>query len=384
MKIGLNGQKLLSSNPAGPEKYTYNLYQTLAKIDTANDYVIYFDQEPSENFIKELTGGNTTFSFKVVHKTLAWTQVDLALELLKNPVDVFFTPIHTLPILHSPKLKIVAMLHGLEYATNKNTKSIFYSLLKGKHEWVVATVSDKIIVPSSATKSAILNKKWLGVTQNKIDIITEGVSDIFYKRTPDEITTVKSKYNLDLGTRYLIFVSTIQPRKNIPNMLEAYSKAINEHPELQNTKILLVGKTGWNFAESLEAPKKFGIEKNTIFMGRIPDDDLPPLMSGAEGYISCSLDEGFGLPLLEAMACETPCIVSAIPAHKELGGSFPTYVEPKSVSEISKAIWELFTKPKNITVILGAKKRANSYTWNQTASKTLSVLRAVTNQSNRL
>jgi len=99
--------------------------------------------------------------------------------------------------------------------------------------------------------------------------VYEGVSEEFYERTGDEIKKIREKYDLK-DSPYLLFVSTIQPRKNLPSTIRAFSQFIDENPEMKNTLLLIAGKNGWDYQESLEAPDKFGITKNVKFIGRVP------------------------------------------------------------------------------------------------------------------
>jgi glycosyltransferase involved in cell wall biosynthesis len=363
MRIGINGQKLLINEPAGPEKFTSHLIEALAKIDRENQYVIYLSDQRRPNFFKTLTAANPNFTFKTVNKRLSWTQTDLALELVKNPVDVLFSAVHTIPM--------VSMIHGLEYT---------YAKASGLTEWYVAAFSDAVIVPTAAVKQAIALKKWPLVDTNKIKVINEGVDDSFYKRTAGEVALIKEKYGLAPDAKYLFFISTIQPRKNIPIMIEGFSRALKENPELRAVKLLIAGKKGWDVEPAFEAPKKFGVEKNVAFLGRVPDEDVPALLSGAAAYISCSLEEGFGLTLLEAMACETPCVVSDIPAFHEVGGDFPIFVAPKSAAAISNAIAKTLNgRLANVTNenLVLSKKRAETFSWEKTAQQTLAVIKSV-------
>ncbi len=375
MKIGINGQKLLVKDPAGPERYTYNLINALAKIDRDNEYSIYFDGAPDKNYFSQLTYSNSSFKPVTVSSKLSWTQSGLSKELKSNPVDVFFTPVHTMPIFRKKKLKVVGMIHGLEYKFSKS-KNIIKKLLLGRPEEYLAKKSHALIVPTEATKNEILSRGWISKDNPKISVVHEGVSDIFYKRDAEEMQQVRKKY--DIGdSRYLLFVSTIQPRKNIPIMIQGYAEALRKNPDLADTKLVVVGKPGWSYEESYDAPKKFNIEKNVMFPGFLPDSDLPPLFSGAEAFISISLEEGFGLPLLEAMACETPALVSDIPAFKEVGGDFPLYVKPTDYEEIGNSIALIFHGGYTKERVGGAKERAKNFTWEKTAEKTLSVIQKV-------
>ena len=370
MKIGLNGQVIQISNPAGPEVYTINLFKNLARLDSENDYTIYLDKTPSDDFFNEITGGNPKFSYKVIEGKRLWTQHHLAKELLKNPVDVFFTAIHTIPIIKSSKTKFVVMIHGLEYRYTTGFKSPLKRLKIQRPVRYAIRHSNKIIVPSQATKDQILDRKW-GVKDEKIEIVYEGVSNEFYERDETEVQKIREKYGV-VDKPYLLFVSTIQPRKNLPNTIRAFSQFINENPEMKKTQLLIAGKNGWDYQESLEAPLKYGVVDNVKFLGRVPTEDLPALFSGSKGYINVSYEEGFGLPLLESMACGKPGVVSDIPAHREVGGSLPIYADPFNVENIKDGIFKIMTTDfdKNLFI-----DRAAGFSWKRTAEKTLGILK---------
>jgi glycosyltransferase involved in cell wall biosynthesis len=370
MKIGLNGQVIQISNPAGPEVYTINLFKNLARLDSENDYTIYLDRTPSKEFFNEITGGNPKFSFKVLEGEKLWTQHYLAKELIKNPVDVFFTAVHTIPMIRTGKTKFVVMIHGLEYKFTKGFKNPMKKLKIERPIRYAAKHSDKIIVPSKATKDEILKRRW-GIKDEKIKIVYEGVSEEFYERTGDEIKKIREKYDLK-DSPYLLFVSTIQPRKNLPSTIRAFSQFINENPEMKNTLLLIAGKNGWDYQESLEAPDKFGITENVKFIGRVPQEDLPALYSGSKGYINISYDEGFGLPLLESMACGIWSVVSDIPAHREVGGSLPIYADPYNIENIKDGIFKIMTSDFDKNLLLD---RAAGFSWKRTAEKTLEILK---------
>lgn len=370
MKIGLNGQVIQNSNPAGPEIYTINLFKNLARLDSDNDYTIYLDRKPSNEFFKYITGGNPRFLYKVIEGKRFWTQFHLAKELLNNPVDVFFTAIHTIPIIRSSKTEFVVMVHGLEYRYTTGFKSPLKRLKIQRPVRYAIRHSDKIIAPSKATKEQILKRNW-GVNEDKIEIVYEGVSESFYERSENEIKEIREKYKIG-NSPYLLFVSTIQPRKNLPNTIRAFSQFINENTEMKNTQLLIAGKNGWDYQESLEAPRKFGVEENVKFLGRVPTEDLPALFSGSKGYINVSFEEGFGLPLLESMACGVPSVVSDIPAHREVGGNLPIYADPYNIENIKDGIFKIMTNDFDKNLLLD---RAQGFSWERTAEKTLKVLK---------
>lgn len=373
MRIGLNGQRILMDNPAGPEKYTINLFKGLATIDHDNDYVLYLDKEPNSEFINNIFQGNDKFTYKVINSKFSWTQWGLAKELMDNPIDVLFTAVHTMPILKLSNTKVVAMIHGLEYKYSKGYSNPLKKFLLNKPEWYVCTFADKLIVPSQSTKNEILKRRW--ASPNKITLIPEGVSKDFHKRSAEETSIVREKFGIG-DSKYLFFISTIQPRKNIPNMVEGYANAV-KRIDNDNSFLVIAGKNGWDFEESLKAPEKFGVSDKVKIVGRVTDEEAYSLMSGARAYINLSLEEGFGLPLLEAMSSEVETIVSDIPAHNELGRNFPIYVDPKDIGDISRGIYTVLTNEKDLEKIKEAKEHANNFSWENSAEKTLSVLKQV-------
>jgi len=364
MIIGLNGQKLLASEPTGVENYTFEVFKALSKIDKENKYIIYFEKEPPESYFEEITNLNPNFTFKVIKKILSWTQVGLALELLKNPIDIFFTTIHTipgLPALLSRKIKFVSVIHGLEFKANKDSRVNF--IKKTIHPWILwftIKFSKTVIVPSQATKDAIL-KTWKDINKDRMVVIPEGVDEKFLKVKPGK------------KSNYLFAVSTIQPRKNYPKMIEGFALALESKKIPSNTKLLIAGKLGWEYEESLAAPKKFGIEDNVEFLGHAPENKLLELLSRSYAFISTSLEEGFGLPLLESMASKTLTVVSDIPSYREVGADFPIYVNPKNPEDIKRGIIEVFSlrESEKREKLTGAKDRAAGFTWNLTAQRIL-------------
>ena len=125
------------------------------------------------------------------------------------------------------------------------------------------------------------------------------------------------------------------------------------------------------YEESLNSPSKFGVSENVIFTGPISSEDLPVLFSGAIAFVSCSLEEGFGLPLLESLACETPAMVSDIPSFREIGEDKVIYIDPNNTESIKNGFLEIVSNPltKNLEGL------ARKYTWEKTAKETLQIMK---------
>jgi len=228
LRIGIDCQYLLTDCPAGPERYTTCLISSLSEIDSTNEYTLFFKKTPEPLFFSKLTNSSPNFRFKTPSSNISWTQWGLALELTKNPPDVFFAPFHALPFLiafpplHLKKTKWVSMIHGIEYAYEQKNRLKEYRLnflLKN-----TVRHSDKIIVPADHTKQALLKETWVK-DASKIVVIPEGVSPRFRKYSTNEVFPVLEKYKLEKSP-YLIFISTIQPRKNVPNLIGGFARAL--------------------------------------------------------------------------------------------------------------------------------------------------------------
>lgn len=374
MRIGIDGSNLFVANPAGPEIYIHNVVKFLAKLDSTNTYIIFLRKLPGDALFKRLTAGNPNFSYKVVSSLFSWTHLGLALELMKDSVDVFYTTVHTAPFVRNPRMRVVGMIHGLEYPYLPK-KTLLKRILAGVFERYVCYISETIIVPSIATKTAILDKKW--AIAEKIRVIPEGVNENFHKRSVEEILPVLEKYELSKRP-YFLFVSTLQPRKNVEGLIAAFSKFLTEtHADVN---LVIVGKKGWDYEAIFEAPRKFNVVDKVRFLGRVPAEDIYTLFSGAMAFVNFSFDEGFGLPLLEALISEVPCVVSDIAAFRELGGKAVFFADPYSVSDMAAKLVDLYN-------LLGSSRlsdmvslvytRAQKYTWEKTAAATLEVLLSV-------
>lgn len=364
MRIAINCQNISIKNSAGPDVYLINLIKNLSKIDNENSYTLLV---PKSDYLSLKDLGVDSSNFKVVYlnKILSYTHVSLSLHLLKNKYDVYFTSYHTLPFLRNSKTKHVLMIHGLEYLTNGKR-----NVLGGLFLRLAAKISDKIIVPTLYVKNSLKDKQM--AQDGKIDVVHEGVSETFFRRDEIEIERVKQKYGIN--KKYILFVSTIQPRKNLPRTLEAFS-LLSRYDVYKDYIFVISGKQGWNYEESLSAPVKFGIQNKVKYIGHSLSDDLPALYSGCDIYVNFSLDEGFGLPLLEAYKCGAICAVSDIPAFREIGSDLSFFANPNSTESLKSAMSYAINIDSDEREKLYQKKLlyTKDFTWEITARKTLNV-----------
>jgi len=376
MTIGINGyeaviprfgydEKTGLPRRVGSSAYCFELLLNLNRIDKKNSYIIYLPQNPTSDLPKE----GSRWHYKIVRPRKMWTLFGLSLEFLlrRSKPDVFFSPTHYLPIF-SPRRSVISIL-DISYIRfpelfrkadlNQLTKWTKYSARKAKRVFTISSSSKDDIIKAYKTP------------EKKVIVTYPGIKTILsnkYKAL--SMDDLRKKYGIK--QQYILFVGTLQPRKNITRLIEAFSRI------KQDIQLVVVGKKGWLFSEILEAPKKFKIEDRVKFLDFVPDEDLPFFYKNAICFVLPSLYEGFGLPILEAMKNGCPVIASNVSSLPEAGGDAALYVNPLDVDDIKKNL-ELIIHNSELRKGLIEKgyEQVRKFSWEKTAKETLKVLEEV-------
>lgn len=361
MKIGIDASKISIAEKTGTENYSHNLLRELLKIDKNNEYLLYLREE-APDFAKE----KENVTCKKISLPRLWTQAGLASEVLFNPPDVLFIPSHTMPVVHRPGLKTVVTIHDLGAEFLKQYHQFPQKLYLNKSTEFVAKFATHLIAVSEATKKDLISK--LGVSPERITVVYEAWDkELFHIPSKSSVQSVRMKYHLEGD--YLIFVGTIQPRKNLERLIEAFSKA------KIGVDLVLVGKPGWLSGPIYAAPKKFGVADRVKFLGHVPNEDLAGLYGGSRALVFPSLYEGFGIPVLEAMACGTVVLTSNVTSLPEVGGDGAYYVDPYDTKSITVGLEEIVIKDNlRDLLLLNAIKQVQKFSWKKAAAETLKVL----------
>lgn len=375
LRIGFDGSRAFAGWRTGTENYSYQLLKALAKVDQKNTYRVYL--RPSTVYTSEVYSSMwpENFQFITLNYPRFWTQVGLAIQTFKEKLDLLFTPAHTLPLIRKPGLKTIITVHdlGAEYLPKMHqVKQRFYLNLMTHYQLKGAT---RIIAVSKATKKDLEEK--ISIPSKNIKVIYEGVDRSFFRSVKVEILVNRlEQFDLEKG-KYFLFVGTIQPRKNLERLIEAYASFASDFAA---PYLVLVGNKGWLSDEIYNLPKKLGIEDRVKFLGRVEDKDLPTLYSGAIALTFPSLFEGFGLPILEAMSCGCPVITSKVSSMPEVVKDAALYVDPYNTGDIAAKMKEV-TDPKvqKRLVKLGLK-RAEKFSWEKAAKETLDLFEEVNNE----
>jgi glycosyltransferase involved in cell wall biosynthesis len=379
MLIGINGYEAViprfGFDPktglprrVGSGEYCFQLLLNLNKIDRKNNYLIYLPQNPAPDLPRE----SANWHYKIVGPRKFWTIFGLSLEFLlrRSKPDVFLSPTHYLP-LFPPKNSAISIL-DLSYVhfpelfrptdLNQLTKWTKYSAGKAR----------RIFTISESSKGDII--KEYGIPGYKIAVIYPGIKDTRVNKTEElKMNEIKEKYGIKKD--FILYVGTLQPRKNVVRLIAAFSKL---HKDID---LVIVGKKGWLYEEILAAPKKYGIEEKVKFLDSVTDEDLPAFYQNALCFVLPSLYEGFGLPVLEAMKNGCPVITSNISSLPEAGGEAALYIDPQNVDDIKDKLESVISDDKlRKNLIEKGYGQVKKFSWEKTAKETLNVLTKIANE----
>ena len=329
------------------------------------EFILYFNRPPASG----LFPAAHYLQQKVMPFPRLWTHLRLSLEMLLRPPDVLFVPAHVLPLVH-PRRSVVTIhdLGYLYYPRAHRPLDLLYLYLSTAYNARSAT---HIIADSQATKRDIVER--LGINPSKISIVYPAASPEFQPIVDaNRLAAVKSRYGIEGD--YILFVGTLHPRKNVARLIEAYAK-LREGSRIQ-ARLVLAGKMGWLTEEALRPLER--ARDGIILAGFVSEDDLPALLSGAKAFVLPSLFEGFGLPVLEAMACGTPVVAANSSSLPEVVGDAGVLVDPLNVDSIAEGI-RMVIEDKDLLAELREKglAQAHRHTWDEAARKTLDILEMV-------
>ncbi|MEA3449573.1 MAG: glycosyltransferase family 1 protein [Patescibacteria group bacterium] len=422
MIIGIDASRANRRRKTGTEWYSYYLIRWLAKLDHKNNYILYTNK-PLDGGLLDLGTKNYTpgesigkirfdkqgyqiikspgnnFKAKVLRWpfTYFWTQGRLSLEMLFYRPDVLFIPAHALPLIH-PK-KSVLTIHDIGYnergdAYNRHDMGRGKEALPGFLNFLVRIFtcgkyqanaldylrwssnhalkkSKQIISISNFTKKTITE---IYGREKNITVIPNGYNAYLYKKinNKDKIEQTKKRYGID-GS-YLFYIGRIERKKNISALIEAYAIMKDQNKNIKE-KLVLVGDASYGFDEIKYVIRQFDLLNDVIMPGWVNEDDIPYLYNGATAFVFPSLYEGFGIPLLQAMACETPIVASNKTSIPEVTAGAALLFNPDFVCTMADALSQICQGKKlREKLINKGKERVQDFNWKKTAEKTLKVL----------
>lgn len=353
--------------PAGLGRYARAL--VTAMLPYAQPQLFYNHIEGRSQPIPELTHLPTS-SVKLDYKP--WRMAVLAGQVARVPFnrwvppsEVFHATEHLLVPLKG--VKTVLTVHDLIYKLfPQHHKRLNYWYLNLAMPLFVRR-ADAIIAISEATKRDLIQH--YSTPPEKIHVIYEAAAPHFSPAIPEAIAHARQRYHLP--ERYVIVVGTIEPRKNYPRLLRALTQVRKDHPDLA---LVVVGSKGWLYENFFREIEGLNAQSWVIFPGFVDDADLPSVYSGATLMAMPSVYEGFGLPILEAMACGVPVVSSNQASLPELGGDAALYADPYNETAMAETILGLLNNPsQQATLREKGIRQAAQFSWDQAARQTLAL-----------
>ncbi len=369
MRIGILTD-WVDASKTGVGVVTYNLIKALTLIDNENEYYLIYNQKRDID-IYRLNRGILIPRVKPFG-SFVWRNAVLPVTLQRKQLDLVHDPGGIGPLMFHMPFKKVITFHDLGALYCPESFRTGFALL---HRLLLypaaARNADKIITGSEFSKRDLI--KHLKVPEGKIEVIHHGLDKRYKPLSQEEITEVKRKYNLDFP--FILYVGIIGTKKNILNLIEAYHRV---RDSLKRYRLVIVGRRARTHAEIFRKVEMLGLQNDVLFTGYVPDDDLPGIYNAADLFAFPSLYEGFGIPVLEAMACGTPVVASNASSLPEVTGDAAIMVDPYDVHGLAGAMHELVTnKSLREKMVQRGLERAKLFTWEKAARETLRVYREV-------
>ena len=368
MLIGIDASRATAGLRTGTENYSFYLIQALLALGGEHHFRLYFNQPPPTSLFP-----GTVEQVAIPFPRL-WTHLRLSREMAQRPPDLLFVPSHVLPLIH-PRRNVVTV-HDLGYHYYPQAHTLFQNLYLRWSTRFNARTADRVLADSIATRDDLVH--YYRIPQEKIVVVYPGRDETMAPETdPQRLEEVRARYGL--SDRYLLYVGTLHPRKNLVRLVQAFAglrdAAVSDLGDLQ---LVLAGQKGWLYEEIFAEVRRQGQQERVVLTGYVPDDDLPLLLGGALAFVFPSLYEGFGLPVLEAMACGTPVVCSNTSSLPEVAGDAALLVDPLDVSDMTAAMVRLLTDGDlRQSLIESGFQRVQQFSWRRCARETLRVLEDV-------
>lgn len=377
MNIGIDISPLLSPVRTGVGEYTYELLNALFAFDTENHYFLFYNSfQDLSRFVPKWEGKNihivsTRWPNKIFHvcvQILKWPKIDRVIQKKTGvTLDYFFSPNIGFQAI-SKNCKHILTVHDLSFEIFPECFSLkmrlWHAFLNPQRQCLRA---DEIIVPSENTRQDIMDL--YEIAKEKIQVFHFGLSSIFLEKHDNAQASLDLQRKYNLPQKYILFLGTIEPRKNITAVLNAF---IESELSKDGYELVIVGAKGWKNKKILKTIEE---TSSVRYIGYIEPEEKPAFYAGASLFVYPSLYEGFGFPVLEAMACAVPVITSNRSSLPEIAGGSAYYINPYNVSELSAAMKKICTQ-KDVSQFFVQKglEHVGQFSWKKTAEQFLSSL----------
>ena len=363
MKIAIDCR---SSFPGrgGIGRYAENLGRRIPLLDQNNNYVILTTDRQKEKICSYEKVQQMQFPTGMIDPL--WEQTCLPSILKEHAINLYHNPCFSLPIAKE-KLKLVTTIHDVVF--REKPELVEEKLCAYLDRWtqVACKIADAIITVSEYSKRQLI--RYYDVSPNKIEVIYNGIDAKFKKASPMQCSIVCQRYRLP--EKFLLYLGSIEPKKNIERLLEAMQIIKEKH---RDYPLVIAGGKGSKQYDIENAIQKLKLKDSVLLIGYVDESDVVPLLSQANIFIYPSLYEGFGFPPLEAMACGTPTIVSNATSLPEIVGSSALVFDAEDSQSLASAIERLLSDNQEyMALVWKGKSQAEKFRWEECARRTLDV-----------
>lgn len=366
MRIAIDATSVPAA-PAGAGVYAIELVRAMMERDARDGYAVF----TRGAWFDDAAAGRRNWRVVRVdaasrRRRMLWEQATLPGELERLDIDVLHSTHHSLP-LRATRARRVVTVHDVTFLR-----------IPGRYpparRWYMQTITrlaarraDAIIVPSRAVRDDVARS--LGVPDAKLAVVYEAPAARYRPVDADEAAAVARRYGMDGG--FVLSVGSLEPGKNRGRLIRALRDLRDEGVDVP---LLVVGQEAWRYEGDRALVRDLRMDDRVRFAGYVPDDDLPALYSAAAVFAFPSLYEGFGLPVIEAMACGTPALTSNVSATAEVAGDAALLVDPMSITAIRDGLRALLADDDRRRALSAAgRERAAQFSWRRAADETYAV-----------
>lgn len=370
MRIGID-TTAMPRQRVGAGNYIFNLTRAVLAHDTQNDYVVFAKASDLPDLaIHSLRAMPIVSASDISLKRILWEQIRLPMLVRKLRLDVLHSPHYTMPWFAG--CRSVVTFHDMIFFLYPELHTTYKTIFFRTMILVSLRRAQMIIADSESTRRDVL--RLLHADPMKIVTVPLGVSSLY--RPLDHSGAIRQTYHLP--DKFILFVGVLEPRKNLTTLIRAF-RLLRDRGCLH--ALVIVGRKGWMYADLFREVERLNLRDQVIFTGYVPEADLPGLFNAAEFFVYPSVYEGFGLPVLEAMACGTPVITSNVSSMPEIVDDAGVLIDPNNVEELAEQMFVLAANAdKRIELRTKGLARARLFSWERTARETIAVYARVLEQ----
>jgi glycosyltransferase involved in cell wall biosynthesis len=364
MRIGINGRFLVAKR-TGVQRAAYNLIKTLIEVDRVNEYFIFTGREqvgsPDWNYSNVTVVGDDLRPSESFRNHF-WEQIRLPKLAKRYKIDILHSPANVAPLFYSGKS--IIHIHDLCFVVNPQWYSFAFRTVYNLIIPMLAKRATKVITNSNNSKNDLL--QYFNLPAERVSLVYWAVDDTFSLPSTDVHKLIKIR-----DDDYILYVGSLEPRKNINILIEAYEKLRHQYPAIK-TKLILIGGESPLFASVQLKAREF--RDDVVFKGFVTDSELSEYYRRAKLVAYPSLYEGFGLPPLEAMASGVPVVTSGTSSIPEVVGNAAILINPRSQEQLTTALHRVLTdKGLREAMVKAGNERVSRFNWYRVARGVLSV-----------